>query len=240
MGKHGVISINCNAGKNLHLERGYLRFARRPTMLRIGFVYNTFVRGRSQVTPALWACRAAGRGGAGSSAVRSRTRTRNRLDLMTPGVASAASRALSARPSVQPQEPAELKVDIRTKRELMERPHTDSSGRVYLKGLTLPQLESWVEGLGERRFRARQLWAWLYKQERLACDFESMTDIAKGFRAKLADIGRADALTIDTVHEAADGTKKILYKLDTGGVVESVIIPANGRTTVCVVRSCIP
>lgn len=145
-------------------------------------------------------------------------------------------RALSLRPSVHSDGAKhELKADIRTKREVMEQPLVDASGKVYLKGLTLPQLEQWVEkDLGEKRFRARQLWQWMYKSERLAGDFNSMTDLAKSFRTRLLTCARADSLRIHRVHESTDGTKKVLYALDSGGYVESVIIPANGRTTVCV------
>lgn len=100
--------------------------------------------------------------------------------------------------------------------------------------MTLPQLEGWVQSLGEPRFRARQLWAWLYKADRLACGFAEMSDMAKSFRSRLDEVARTDALSIHKVHEASDGTKKVLYRLDTGGLVESVIIPTEGRTTVCV------
>lgn len=145
-------------------------------------------------------------------------------------------RKLSARPSVVPDGAMhELKADIRTKREAMEQLLVDSEGRVYLKGLTLTQLEDWVEHtLGEKRFRARQLWRWMYKSERLAGTFEEMTDLAKSFRARLMETARVDALRVHTVHESEDGTRKILYALDSGGYIESVVIPARGRTTICV------
>lgn len=146
-------------------------------------------------------------------------------------------RLLSAKPSVLPplDETPQLKGELRTKRNKMQGPHVDSEGRVFLKGMTLPQLEDWVEHtLGEKRFRARQLWSWMYKSTRLASTFEEMTDLAKTFRARLQEVARADTLTMERVHESSDGTKKILYRLESGGTIETVLIPAEGRTTICV------
>ncbi len=146
-------------------------------------------------------------------------------------------RTLSARPTILPDTTTmpELKGDIRSNRSLMTGPHVDSEGRVFLKSMTLPQLEDWVEHtLGEKRFRARQLWSWLYKRTRLAGTFEEMSDLAKDFRARLKDVARADTLSIERVHESTDGTRKILYRLHSGGTIETVLIPANGRKTICV------
>ena len=57
--------------------------------------------------------------------------------------------------------------------------------RQNLLGLTRPQLEAFVRELGSEPFRARQLWSWMYK--RAAGEFESMTDLAKSFRAQLIE-----------------------------------------------------
>lgn len=151
---------------------------------------------------------------------------------------SARQRTLSARPSVYPPHSGdmpELKGEIRSKLKLMEGPHVDSEGRVFLKSMTLTQLEDWVEHtLGEKRFRARQLWSWMYKRTRLAGTFDEMSDLAKDFRARLKNVARADTLAIERVHESSDGTKKILYRLNSGGTIETVLIPSKGRTTICV------
>eukprot|EP00178_Gracilaria_changii_P016671 TRINITY_DN47993_c0_g1_i1.p1 TRINITY_DN47993_c0_g1~~TRINITY_DN47993_c0_g1_i1.p1 ORF type:complete len:492 (-),score=53.21 TRINITY_DN47993_c0_g1_i1:806-2281(-) len=111
----------------------------------------------------------------------------------------------------------------------------DSSGMVLLKSLTLSEMEDWVETtLGEKRFRARQLWQWMYKADRLAATFDEMTDLSKSFREVLKRHARLDALGLNSVHKSADGTRKITFRLDSGGVVETVLIPAEGRTTICV------
>ncbi|KAK1858792.1 hypothetical protein I4F81_001392 [Pyropia yezoensis] len=116
----------------------------------------------------------------------------------------------------------------------------DAAGRAVLKCMTLPQMEDWVESIGQPRFRARQLWKWLYKTDKWAATFDEMTDLSKTFRAALADAAVVDALAIHGVHQAADGTRKITFRLPgetagaSAGIIESVLIPAAGRTTLCV------
>jgi hypothetical protein len=113
-------------------------------------------------------------------------------------------------------------------------PPTDADGMVLLKCMTLPELEDWVVNtLGHKRYRARQLWSWMYKEEQYASSFAEMTDLAKAFRAELEAVARIDCITIDKVHQSKDGTRKILFRLLAGGVVESVLIPAEGRSTLC-------
>lgn len=129
----------------------------------------------------------------------------------------------------------ELKGDIRTRRENIEGPLVDAQGKVHLKSMTLPELETWVaETLGEKPFRARQLWKWMYKDRKLASSFDEMTDLAKMFRLKLQQVARLDSIHIDTVHQSADGTRKMTFRLSSGGVIESVLIPTEGRNTLCV------
>lgn len=95
-------------------------------------------------------------------------------------------------------------------------------------------METWVESLGEKRFRARQLWSWLYKRDKLAPHFDAMTDVSWRFREQLKRVARVDALGAHGVQQARDGTRKITYRLDNGGLIESVLIPADGRNTLCV------
>lgn len=110
----------------------------------------------------------------------------------------------------------------------------DKYGLVLLKCMTLAELEHWVASLGHKPFRARQLWRWLYKSDKLAATFDEMTDLSKPFRETLKQSARVDALAIDAVHKSDDGTRKITFRLDGGGVIETVLIPAEGRTTICI------
>lgn len=109
----------------------------------------------------------------------------------------------------------------------------DGQGRLLLKGLTQSELERWlVEELGERPFRATQIWKWLYI--RFVSSFEEMTDLSKGLREKLVELARVDAIAVDAVFRASDGTRKITWKLDSGAVIESVLIPSENRVTLCI------
>jgi hypothetical protein len=157
--------------------------------------------------------------------------------------ASSGQRGLAAKRTVGPNVPAEfpqLKGDVSfVKPDEANGPpgyHVDADGKVYLKSMTLPELEHWVETeLGDKPYRARQLWKWLFKPSHgWASSFDEMTDLAKSFRAKLADVARIDSLSIDTVQKSTDGTRKILFRLQSGNVIESVLIPTEGRNTLCV------
>lgn len=111
----------------------------------------------------------------------------------------------------------------------------DAAGMVLLKSMTLPELERWVEtDLEDKKFRARQLWRWLYRSEKLAATFDEMTDLSKAFREKLEKCARIDTLAVNSIHRSEDGTQKLTYRLDSGGIIESVVIPTEGRTTLCV------
>jgi len=110
----------------------------------------------------------------------------------------------------------------------------DSNGRVLLKSLTRTQMDEFVQSLGEKPFRAKQLWRWMYHPDALAGSFEEMTDLSKDFRRKLQESARVDSLVINDTHVAADGTRKVTFKLDDGGVIESVWIPTDDRVTLCV------
>jgi 23S rRNA (adenine2503-C2)-methyltransferase len=103
--------------------------------------------------------------------------------------------------------------------------------RLDLKEFTLPELEQLMADWGQPAFRARQMVKWLYKG---ASDFEAMTDIARPFRAELSERARISHLTPEKVQEAADGTRKFLFALQDGNLIESVLIPEEGHYTLCV------
>lgn len=146
-------------------------------------------------------------------------------------------RALAAERTLVPGRPAEypeFSGDVQERRGQAVGPVRDADGKMLLKSMTFAELEDWVVNtLGHKKYRARQLWGWMYKEERYASSFEEMTDLAKSFRAELERVARVDSIAIDTVHQSEDGTRKILFRLRSGGVVESVLIPAEGRSTLC-------
>ena len=104
--------------------------------------------------------------------------------------------------------------------------------RVNLLGLPPAELEAWVLGLGSRSFRARQLQHWLYK--RGVAQFEAMTDLAKEFRAQLAEQAVVKIPEIVQAQQSADGTRKWLLRADASQAFEMVFIPEAGRGTLCI------
>lgn len=101
-----------------------------------------------------------------------------------------------------------------------------------LKNLTLPALEQFLQGQGKERFRALQVFKWIYQHD--ARSFEEMTNISKELRAELAETAYISDLETEAVEVGSDGTRKYLFDLGDGHAVESVLIPIEGRNTVCI------
>jgi len=96
----------------------------------------------------------------------------------------------------------------------------------------LDGLAAFCETLGEKRFRATQLYRWIH--QRGACNFDEMSDLAKSLRAKLHAVARIEGLPVISQHESADGTIKWLFDVGQGNAVEAVFIPEDDRGTLCV------
>ncbi|WP_295546146.1 23S rRNA (adenine(2503)-C(2))-methyltransferase RlmN [uncultured Pseudacidovorax sp.] len=96
----------------------------------------------------------------------------------------------------------------------------------------LEGLAAFCEGLGEKRFRATQLFRWIH--QRGASDFEQMSDLAKSLRGKLAGCATVTGLPVLTQQESTDGTIKWLFDVGNGDAVEAVFIPEEDRGTLCV------
>jgi 23S rRNA (adenine2503-C2)-methyltransferase len=104
--------------------------------------------------------------------------------------------------------------------------------RVNLLELDREGLTAFCEGLGEKRFRATQLYRWIH--QRGASDFETMTDLARSLRDKLATRAEVRGLALLSEHRSADGTVKWLFDVGAGNAVETVYIPEVDRGTLCV------
>ncbi|HEX7890383.1 MAG TPA: 23S rRNA (adenine(2503)-C(2))-methyltransferase RlmN [Ramlibacter sp.] len=96
----------------------------------------------------------------------------------------------------------------------------------------LEGLAAFVASLGEKRFRATQLFRWIHQKG--ARDFGQMTDLAKSLREKLEGRARIEGLSVLTQHESADGTIKWLFDVGNGDAVEAVFIPEDDRGTLCI------
>ena len=103
---------------------------------------------------------------------------------------------------------------------------------VNLLGFDLEGLAAYCEQLGEKRFRATQLFRWIHQKG--AADFDQMTDLAKSLREKLAGRAHVKALAVISEHQSVDGTVKWLFDVGAGNAVEAVFIPESDRGTLCI------
>ena len=104
--------------------------------------------------------------------------------------------------------------------------------RINLLDFDSAALAAYVESIGEKSFRARQLLRWIH--QRGAGDFEQMTDLAKSLRGKLADSAVVAAPPVLRDGTSADGTRKWLLDVGAGNAIETVFIPEDDRGTLCV------
>lgn len=101
-----------------------------------------------------------------------------------------------------------------------------------IRKLNLEDLETYLTSVGEKSFRAKQIYEWLWKKN--AHDFEDMTNLSKKLREELDEVFSIDNVRVDLMQKSDDGTIKNAVKLHDGNVVESVLIPTDKRTTACV------
>ena len=109
-------------------------------------------------------------------------------------------------------------------------PPTDT--RTALVGLSRSELGEAVAAMGEKSFRAKQLWQWMY--HRGAREFADMTDLSKTFRAKLEDHHIVGRPAIAREQTSTDGTRKWLMQFGDGQKAETVFIPEDDRGAVCI------
>lgn len=93
---------------------------------------------------------------------------------------------------------------------------------------TLNELENFVESLGEKKFRAKQLLSWIYTKS--ASDFDMMSDIKKDFREKLKTCAKILDTKIKTKQVSSDGTIKYLIEYHDGNVAETVLMRFDNRS----------
>jgi 23S rRNA (adenine2503-C2)-methyltransferase len=104
--------------------------------------------------------------------------------------------------------------------------------RKNIRHLGLNELEKYFDESGEKKFRAKQVWEWLWQKN--AYSFEEMTNLSKELRIKLAENFSLPALKIDATQYSTDGTIKNRFKTYEGHLVEGVLIPTDERKTACV------
>jgi len=97
--------------------------------------------------------------------------------------------------------------------------------------LTLHQLENAIGAIGNEKFRARQLYKWIYNKG--VFDFHEMTNISKSLRLIFNDMFCTDPPEIKDILRSNDGTIKFGITASDGRTMESVLIPEKGRNTLC-------
>ncbi|KAK4841439.1 hypothetical protein QYF36_004485 [Acer negundo] len=111
----------------------------------------------------------------------------------------------------------------------------ENGSKVLLKGMRYAELEQWVQSHGFRPGQALMLWKRLYGNNIWAQTIDEMEGLNKDFKIMLSQHAEFKALSLKDIRTASDGTRKILFKLGDGLVIETVVIPCDrGRTTVCV------
>ncbi|WP_085993920.1 23S rRNA (adenine(2503)-C(2))-methyltransferase RlmN [Oceanobacillus senegalensis] len=104
--------------------------------------------------------------------------------------------------------------------------------KTSIYGLTFGQLEDWLVERGEKRFRANQVWDWLYKKR--VNHFDEMRNVNKETIALLEDNFVLHTLGEEIKQESKDGTIKFLFKLEDGNLIETVLMRFNYGLSVCV------
>ncbi|MEP2202033.1 MAG: 23S rRNA (adenine(2503)-C(2))-methyltransferase RlmN, partial [Tateyamaria sp.] len=120
--------------------------------------------------------------------------------------------------------------------DVMTLPRKLPEGPINLVGLTRDAMRDVLIANGtpekQAKMRVGQIWQWIYQWG--VRDFDSMTNLAKGYRAELAEKFVIEVPEVVTRQESEDGTRKYLVRIAGGHEVEVVYIPEEGRGTLCV------
>ncbi|GIW71332.1 MAG: dual-specificity RNA methyltransferase RlmN [Planctomycetota bacterium] len=107
-----------------------------------------------------------------------------------------------------------------------------AADRVRLKDLSRRELRAWLaERFGEPAYRGDQLFGWIYRQR--ARDFAAMTNLPAALRSRLMTAATLAEPELVAAPSSADGTRKLLLRLEDGAAIETVLIPERRRLTLC-------
>ncbi|NLT67365.1 MAG: 23S rRNA (adenine(2503)-C(2))-methyltransferase RlmN [Acidobacteria bacterium] len=110
--------------------------------------------------------------------------------------------------------------------------HFAAMALVNLMGRSLEEIEEAISGLNEPKYRARQIYAGIYR--RLLHSWDHFTDLGKQLREKLKEQFTIEHPPIRQVFVSRDGTRRYLFEVPPGQKIESVFIPEDRRDTVCI------
>ena len=103
---------------------------------------------------------------------------------------------------------------------------------IDLKDFEYAELEKFIVGLGEKKFRAAQIFKWLHEG---VTSYDEMTDISKSLREKLKEVSYVSTLEIECkLVSKIDGTVKYLFRLPDGNCIESVVMRYHHGLTICI------
>lgn len=107
------------------------------------------------------------------------------------------------------------------------------SDKADLKSMNLAEMTEFIVSIGEKPFRAKQVYQWIHEKQ--ADSFDEMTNISKKLRESLADAGYLTTLKKEEVQiSKLDGTRKYLFQLEDGNVIESVLMRYKHGNSVCI------
>jgi 23S rRNA (adenine2503-C2)-methyltransferase len=104
--------------------------------------------------------------------------------------------------------------------------------KINLMGLSRLQMEQFFLDLGEKKFRAHQILKWIHHAG--ITQIEEMSNLGKALREKLMKVAEVRPPEIVSQQDSSDGTRKWAIRVEGGGLVETVLIPAGNRATLCV------
>jgi 23S rRNA (adenine2503-C2)-methyltransferase len=105
-------------------------------------------------------------------------------------------------------------------------------GKPNIRRLTQQELSDYFTEMGEKAFRARQVWDWLWVHHTV--NFDEMTNLSRDLRRKLEERFSFPAVQLEHVQKSSDGTIKSRFELYDGNLVEGVLIPTDKRQTACI------
>jgi 23S rRNA (adenine2503-C2)-methyltransferase len=101
-----------------------------------------------------------------------------------------------------------------------------------IRDMSLEEIEALIASLGKEKYRARQIMKWLYSGGETS--FSEMTTLSREFRTRMEELARIFEPAIDRIQTSRDGTKKVLFRLEDGLFIESVLIPGRNHWTACI------
>ena len=106
------------------------------------------------------------------------------------------------------------------------------SSKIDIKDLSRQQLSDWLSDRGLRSFRTDQIMRWIYLQQ--TDDFDTMTNLGKALRADLKASFVSQRLQVEDERVSTDGSLKLLFRLNDGHHIETVLIPEKDHYTLCI------